>query len=111
VHEVALIESIMAAIGERLGAEARIVRVRLEVGTLMAVLPEAMQFAFESCARGTAMEGARLEIDEVVARGRCRGCGVEAELDGVVALCGGCGGVDVDVVSGRELRICEVEVE
>jgi hydrogenase nickel incorporation protein HypA/HybF len=70
-----------------------------------------MQFAFESCARGTAMEGARLEIDQVAARGRCRGCGSEAALDRLVALCGACGGADVDVLAGGELRIREVEVE
>ena len=110
MHELALMESMMCAIGERLG-EAKVVRVRVEVGTLMAVMPGAMQFAFESCAQGTGMEGARLEIDQITARGRCRACGSEAELDGVVALCAACGGADVEVVAGGELRIREVEVE
>jgi hydrogenase nickel incorporation protein HypA/HybF len=75
------------------------------------VLPEAMQFAFECCARGTWMEGARLEIDEIGARGQCHACGRETELDAVVASCAACGGVDVEVIAGGELRIREVEVE
>lgn len=108
VHEVALTESILDAIRQRLG-EARIVRVRLEIGRLSAVLPDAMRFAFAACTAGTPLDGARLEIDEVVARGQCRACGRDLELDAAVALCP-CGSADLVIVSGQELQIKEVEV-
>ena len=108
MHEVALTESILDAIRSRLG-EARVVRVRLEIGRLNAVLPDAIRFAFEACTRDTPLDGARLEIDEVVAVGRCRACARESTLDGVVALCP-CGSANVEVVAGRELNIKEVEV-
>jgi hydrogenase nickel incorporation protein HypA/HybF len=109
MHELALTGSIVASIRERLG-DARVVRVRLAVGRLTAVMPDAMRFAFEACTEGTALAGARLEIEEVPARGRCHGCGRESALDGVVALCS-CGSADVEVLAGRELLIREVEVE
>jgi hydrogenase nickel incorporation protein HypA/HybF len=64
VHEVALVESVMTAIEERLGS-VRVLRVRVEVGRLFAVMPEAMQFAWESCARATGFEDARLELEMV----------------------------------------------
>lgn len=108
MHELALTESIVATITERLG-QARVVRVRLEIGKLMAVLPDAMRFAFEACTSDTPLAGARLEIDEIAARGRCRSCARALALDGVVALCP-CGSADVDVLAGRELQIKEVEV-
>jgi len=108
VHELALTQSMLAAITERLGA-ARVVRVRLEVGRLMAVLPDALRFAFASCTEGTSLAGARLEIEEIAARGRCRACGRDGALDGVVALCP-CGSADVELLAGGELRIKEVEV-
>jgi hydrogenase nickel incorporation protein HypA/HybF len=63
VHEVALTESILDAIQARLG-EARVVRVKLAIGRQMAVMPDAMRFAFEACTQGTPLDGARLEIDE-----------------------------------------------
>ena len=105
---MALTESILDAIRVRLGA-ARVVRVRLEVGRLTAVMPDAMRFAFETCTRDTPLDGARLEIDEIAARGRCRACAAELALDAVVALCA-CGSADVEIVAGRELNIKEVEV-
>jgi hydrogenase nickel incorporation protein HypA/HybF len=64
VHELALTESIVTMIESRLGT-ARVVRVRLEVGRLTAVLPEALRFAFVACTEGTPLEGAKLEIDEL----------------------------------------------
>jgi hydrogenase nickel incorporation protein HypA/HybF len=107
VHELTLTENVVQAVTARLGTK-RVVRVRLEIGRLMAVLPDAMRFCFDVCTRGTSLEGARLDIDELPARGRCRTCGTEADLEDV-ALCP-CGSADVEVLSGRELRIKEVEV-
>jgi hydrogenase nickel incorporation protein HypA/HybF len=108
MHEVALIESILDAVRARLG-QRRVVRVRLEIGRLMAVSPDAMRFAFASCTEGTPLAGARLEIDEIAARGRCRACARAGRLDGVVALCP-CGSADVELLAGQELNIKEVEV-
>lgn len=108
MHELALTQSVVEAIRERLG-EARVIRVRLQVGRLAAVVPDALRFCFDVCTRGTSLEGAVLEIDEIAARARCRRCGVEAELDGVIALCA-CGSADLEVLAGRELQIREVEL-
>jgi hydrogenase nickel incorporation protein HypA/HybF len=108
VHELALTESIVTTIRERLG-DARVVRVRLEIGRLMAVFPDALRFAFEACTENTSLAGALLEIDEIAARGRCGACARELVLDDVVALCP-CGSANIDLFAGRELQIKEVEV-
>ena len=108
MHELALTETIVQMVRERLGDE-RVVRVRLEVGRLMAVVPEAMRFCFDVCARGTPLDGARVEIDEVAARGTCRSCGAVSEVVDALPLCA-CGSADLELVGGDELRIKEVEV-
>ncbi|HEX6838210.1 MAG TPA: hydrogenase maturation nickel metallochaperone HypA [Polyangia bacterium] len=108
MHELALTESVVRMVRERLG-EARVVRVRVEVGRRMAVLPDAMRFCFDVCTRGTPLDGAVIEIDEVAARGRCRSCGAVLEIADALALCG-CGSADVELAGGDELRIKEVEV-
>ena len=108
MHELALTESVLHAIRQRLG-DTRVVRVRLEIGRLMAVMPEALRFAFDTCTQGTPLGGARLEIDEIDARGRCRACAREALFDGAIPLCA-CGSADIELFAGRELHIKEVEV-
>jgi hydrogenase nickel incorporation protein HypA/HybF len=69
VHELALTESVLAIVRERLGPR-KIVRVRLQIGERMAVAPDALRFCFELCADGAALEieeapGSELLIKEV----------------------------------------------
>ena len=108
MHELALTESMVAAITERLG-DARVLRVRLEVGRLTAVLPDALRFASRR-ARSERRSKERSSRSTGSPRAAAvASCGREAALDGVVALCA-CGSADVELLAGRELNIKEVEV-
>ena len=110
MHELAISEAIVTQICERVGASS-VVRVVLEIGRLSAVAPDAVRFCFDVAAQGTALEGAALEIVEVPGAARCRGCQEPVALDDYpLAICAGCGGVDLEVVSGQELRIKYVEI-
>jgi hydrogenase nickel incorporation protein HypA/HybF len=108
MHELALAESIVDAVAEHVG-DARVVAVRLRVGRLAAVLPEALCFCFEVCAEGTPLEGASLHITDAPGRGVCRACGAEIEMGDLLATCP-CGSAGVEVIGGRDLRIESVEV-
>jgi hydrogenase nickel incorporation protein HypA/HybF len=108
MHELAITESLVAAVAERVSA-ARVTRVHLQVGRLAGIVPHALRFCFEICARGTSLEGAALEIDEIDARARCRACGAEIRMVTFLDECG-CGSVDLMLLAGEELRIKEVEV-
>lgn len=90
--------------------EGRVTRVCLEVGQLQAVVPDALRFSFDVCARGTRLEGARLEVVEIRGRARCDACGREQAIELGIPLPCACGSADVTVLAGRELRIREVEV-
>jgi len=108
MHEMAITESVVAAVSERLGPE-RVRRVVLEIGRLSGVVPDALRFCFEICAKDTTLDGAQLEIREIPGRAHCDACGADVELDFPVGLCD-CGSPELAIVSGRELRIKEVEV-
>ena len=108
MHELPITQSVVDAVCERAG-DRRVRRVRVQVGALTAVLPEAMRFCFELAAEGTVAEGAWLEIDERPAAVHCRGCGADAVLADFLLLCP-CGSADVQVTAGRELRILSMEV-
>jgi hydrogenase nickel incorporation protein HypA/HybF len=108
MHEHALMESVVAAVEEEVHP-ARVACVRLQIGRLSGALPAALRFCFDVCARGTALEGAALEILEIEGRARCRTCGREQAVQSFLDLCA-CGSADLDVLAGRELRIHQVEV-
>jgi hydrogenase nickel incorporation protein HypA/HybF len=108
MHELAITEGIVSGVLERMG-EARISRVIVEVGELCAVVPDAIRFCFELCAQGTSLEGAVLELVIIPGRGKCRTCGTEVPMQNLLAQCS-CGGVQLDLQSGQELRVRAVEV-
>ncbi|WP_433607731.1 hydrogenase maturation nickel metallochaperone HypA [Prescottella agglutinans] len=108
MHEMAITQSVVDAVCER-AAGRSVHSIRLQVGRLCAVVPDAMQFCFEVVTEGTVAEGARLDIEEPPGRAHCRGCGEDFPLLDLVLLCP-CGSADVEVLSGRELRIMSMEV-
>jgi hydrogenase nickel incorporation protein HypA/HybF len=108
VHELALTQSVVDVITERLGP-ARVSAVHLEVGRLSGVFPDALRFCFGMVTEGTALAGARLDISEPAARGRCRDCGAEFEVDDPLVLCD-CGSADVELHGGQDLLVRSVEV-
>ena len=108
MHELAITESIVAAVTGRL-PEAKISCVRLEIGALTGVVADSVRFCFDLVTEGTNLEGARLEISEPPGRCRCGSCGAEFAPDGPIPLCP-CGGSRVTVLSGEELKIISVQV-
>jgi hydrogenase nickel incorporation protein HypA/HybF len=75
------------------------------------VVPSALEFAFELVAQGTAVEGARLELEQVHAAGQCRDCTAEGPLPSFPLRCGTCGCLDVELSAGEELSVEELELE
>jgi hydrogenase nickel incorporation protein HypA/HybF len=88
-----------------------VAKVELKVGRLRQVVPDALAFAFELVARGTPVEGAELEIEEVAARVACPVCAAETEIEQFPLACGRCGSLAVEVVAGEELHVESLEIE
>ena len=61
MHELGITRNLVAIVSE--AAQGRRVRkVWLEIGARSALLPDAVQFCFDVVSKGTALEGATLEI-------------------------------------------------
>jgi hydrogenase nickel incorporation protein HypA/HybF len=108
VHELSITQSVVDAVTDHAG-DSRVLAVRLSVGRLSGVVPDAMRFCFELLTDGTPLEGARLDIDEPAGLAHCATCDTDFALTDLVLLCP-CGSANVDVVAGRELRIMALEV-
>jgi hydrogenase nickel incorporation protein HypA/HybF len=76
MHELALSRAIVDA-AQRHAERRRVEVVHVKVGSLRQVVPDSLAFYFELVARGTACEGARLELEPVAALLRCPDCGRE----------------------------------
>ena len=114
MHEFSIGESLVRAIGEELDQRdnaGRLVRARVVVGLMRQIVPENLQMAFEVLTRDTAMAGAELELVSKPVIVDCRQCEWKGAIKPPVFMCGECGSGDVDVVSGMELYLDQLEVE
>ncbi len=108
MHELSITQSIVDLVAERTAGRT-VLAVRVQVGRLSGVVPDALSFCFELAAAGTTVEGARLEIEETEGRLSCADCGAESPAADLVLLCP-CGSADVTVVAGQELTVRAVEL-
>jgi hydrogenase nickel incorporation protein HypA/HybF len=113
MHEMAICRSIVDIVCEQAQAAdcRRVTVVRLTIGTLSHVEPDAVEFCFDAVSRGTLAEGARVEVERPPGRAWCLSCEETVELAARHAPCPTCGSHQLVLVSGEELRVKELEVE
>lgn len=113
MHEMSLAEGILQIVEEqaRTGDFCRVSLVVLEIGRLSGAEPEALRFAFEAVTRGSIAEGAALEIIDLPGRGWCLGCSREVEVSERYDPCPHCGGYQIHVTGGSDMRVKELAVE
>jgi hydrogenase nickel incorporation protein HypA/HybF len=113
MHELSIMESALNLAldhAQKAGSN-RLCLIRLRIGALSGVVPEALQFAFEALTPGTPAEGAELAIDYVPARFWCGECSQEFESVDLLAECPACHQPSGELRAGREMELASLEVE
>lgn len=113
MHELSIAQSLLdIVLEESQKHDVRTVKtIRLEVGALAAVVPEALTFCFELVSKDSIAAGAGLEIVTLPVVARCTECNLEFQVENQVFMCPKCGAPVFDLVSGRELSIVNIEGE
>ncbi|MCW7945086.1 hydrogenase nickel incorporation protein HypA [Streptomyces hygroscopicus] len=115
MHEMSIALAVIGQVeeaAERAGGVTAVRSVRLQVGELAGVVPDALSFCFELACAGTVLEGAELVTDTVPGRARCAPCAHEWSVGMPPLLsCPRCDGGGTDLLSGRELQIVGVQWE
>ena len=113
MHELSIMESAVNQALEhaRQAGAKRVVGLRLRIGALSGVVPEALQFAFEAVTTGTPAEGATLTIDAVPAIFWCGRCRREFEPADLFSDCPDCHSPSGELRAGRELELASLEID
>ncbi len=106
-------QSALAAVLDKARQEnaRRVLVIRLRIGALSGVVPEALQFAFEALVPGTAAEHAELAIEDVPARFWCGKCRAEFTAEEMFADCPQCHTPSTELRAGRELEVASLEID
>jgi hydrogenase nickel incorporation protein HypA/HybF len=113
MHELAIAESLLEIVVEegRRHDLQKVNIIRLQIGVMASVIPEALTFSFEMVSQNTIASGAVLEIETLPVVAQCSACGQRFDVENQVFLCTRCGKPDIKLVSGRELSLVNIEGE
>jgi hydrogenase nickel incorporation protein HypA/HybF len=113
VHELSLCQGILDSIEAAADEQPfrKVHRVELEIGALAGVDAEALRFGWEAISPGTRAEGARLEIVDLPGSAWCFQCQRNVEITQYYDPCPHCQSHRLQVNSGEQLKIKQLEVE
>lgn len=113
MHELSIMESaLQKAVDRALESGAtRICVIKLRIGALSGVVPEALQFAFPSVSQGTIAESATLEIETAPGRFWCNVCRNEFSSQAMIGECPVCQTPSAELRSGRQMELVSMEIE
>lgn len=113
MHELSIIASLFEILIEKAGEQKalKITGVKLRVGKLSGIIPEALETAFEAYKKGTIAEDARLEIEELPLKVQCQNCGLEVLKDSYIFICPACASTNLKILQGTELQLEKIDLE
>ncbi|RNJ42795.1 hydrogenase maturation nickel metallochaperone HypA [Mesorhizobium erdmanii] len=112
MHEMSLMESVIEIVCDtaRQNGATSVKSVRLDVGVLSHVEPDALMFCYEAVRHGTIADEATLEINRIAGEGWCLDCGKTVALEERFGACPDCRRHRVQMTAGDELKIRDMEV-
>jgi len=113
MHEMSLAESVRDLIEAQAKKEHfhHVRTVELEIGRLAAVDVQALRFALDIALRGSPADGAELVIAEPAGQAWCMQCSRTVELAQRGDACPACGGYQLTVVGGDQMRVSGLLVD
>jgi hydrogenase nickel incorporation protein HypA/HybF len=112
MHEMAVAESILQTIFQYADSmKAKPIRAVISCGQFNALNDEAMQFAFEAAAEGTAAEGMKLDIKHIPLRARCKACQAVFDFDIYNPACRSCESMEFEFEPDAPLLLEDIEFE
>jgi len=113
MHELSIAQSIIEIVEDNIKnqTDPKVKSVFMKVGKMSNVVVDSLIFGFDTLISGTELEGAKLVVEEIPSRIKCRNCDKESELINYNFICGNCNGRSVEMISGNELTVTEIELE
>lgn len=112
MHEMMVAQSLMAIISQEAAKNnAKPLVAKISCGTLNGVNDEALRFAFEAAAKGTACEGVKLQIEHKPLQARCRLCDRRFDVEFSAPKCSQCSGDDFELLPDAPLVLEEIDFQ
>lgn len=112
MHEISLMENTLATAltQARNQGATHIHSLKMNVGQLSGVVPDALEFAFDIVTKGTIAQEAKLEIELIPVTCYCPQCNLSFTPPDELYQCPQCFQISTLILQGRELELASLEV-
>ena len=112
MHELSLAQAIWRQVTREMESHprCRLAALTVVVGTFSGADPESLEFAMRLMVEESAWPTAVVRIRTEPVALKCRACGRAYETETLDLACPECGGFDVEVTGGRDLRLESLEI-
>jgi hydrogenase nickel incorporation protein HypA/HybF len=113
MHETAIAHDIIKIVEETLRSHppSCLKTVKVAIGEMIAVVPELLQHAYDSLIFDTPLDNSTLDISIIPISAICQSCQKSFGLNEYDFLCPNCQSANIQVKTGNEFFIKELEVE
>ncbi len=112
MHELSVAHAVVTTVVNALPSPTpRVTQVRLRIGELSGIVPQALEFAYDVAAQGTPLADAALVIERSPIVIACPTCGEQELASARDFSCPSCDQPCGSVVSGQEMEILDVTLE
>jgi hydrogenase nickel incorporation protein HypA/HybF len=113
MHEMGVAVNILEIVKQEMlrHKATKLISICLAIGKFTAIVPHSLTFCFEVITKGTFFENVKLIIEKLPLIGRCINCDSEFAIKEYSFICEKCGSNSIEIVSGRELFIKEIEID
>lgn len=112
MHELSVAHAVVSTVVDALPTpDTRVLQVRLRIGELSGLVPQALEFAYDVAAQGTPLEDAVLVIERSPIVIDCPSCGEQQIASAQDFRCPSCQQPCGDVVGGKEMEIVDITLD
>jgi hydrogenase nickel incorporation protein HypA/HybF len=113
MHEFSIAQNIIRIVKDTVAEEnlPKVTKVKVKVGELSGVVPDALEFSFRIIADDNKIKKAQLEINSVPLKVKCKNCKKEFKLEFPSFVCPYCSSSDLEIITGNELFLESIELE
>ncbi len=113
MHELSIAQNILEIVKQNVPEEElnKVRSIKLRIGKFAGIVVDSLEFCFEAITADTTLEKAKLDIDNVTVKGKCKSCEKSFNIKENLFKCPYCESMDIEMTSGAELQIVEFELE
>jgi hydrogenase nickel incorporation protein HypA/HybF len=113
MHEFAITMNVLNIVEEKAKElNAKIVHeIEIDVGKLSGVDYDALEFAMQYTKKSELLERAKLVINKIPAKARCKTCNQEFDISDFYNACPKCNNFDHNIFQGQELKVKAIKID